>query len=335
MSLRVAVVIPAFRVRAQVLDVIRTVGPECDRIFVVDDKCPEESGAFVEANAEDPRVQVIYHDANKGVGGAVMTGYRAALDEGADVIVKVDGDGQMDPGLIPRFVAPLARGTADYTKGNRFYSLHFVRQMPRFRLFGNAVLSFLTKMSSWYWHVFDPTNGFTAIHRSALRRINLFSVSERYFFESDMLIRLGDIRAVVADVPMEAVYGEESSNLKIHRIIGIFLRRHARSILRRIVYSYFLRDFNLASINLVVGIALLIFGGIFGGIEWWRSIDTGVPATTGTVMISVLPIILGFQLILFFFGYDIAAEPTRPIQSLDVGEEGFGSFDGGDPAPRG
>jgi len=160
----IAVVIPCFNVRRHVLDVINKIGPECFRIFIIDDACPESTGKFVEENSQDTRVKVIYHAKNQGVGGAVMTGYLAAIRDGADVIVKVDGDGQMTPTLIPQFVKPIISGEADYTKGNRFVDLEMLRAMPRIRLIGNAVLSFMAKISTGYWDIFDPTNGFTAIH---------------------------------------------------------------------------------------------------------------------------------------------------------------------------
>ncbi|MHA1113581.1 MAG: glycosyltransferase family 2 protein, partial [Alphaproteobacteria bacterium] len=206
-DMKIVVVVPCYRVKDRVLDVLAKIGPECAGIVVVDDACPERTGAHVEARVTDPRVTVVRHQANQGVGGAVMTGYRAALDAGADIVVKIDGDGQMDPALLPRFIAPILAGEADYTKGNRFYSVANLRDMPGVRLAGNAVLSFVTKLSSGYWSIFDPTNGYTAIHATALRALDLTRVSRRYFFESDMLVQLSSVRAFVGDVPMDAVYG--------------------------------------------------------------------------------------------------------------------------------
>lgn len=310
----VAVVIPCYRVSRHVLAVIEKIGPEISRIFAVDDCCPEGSGDLIEREVSDPRVRVLRNEKNKGVGGAMVTGYRAALAEDIDIVVKVDGDGQMDPGLIERFVRPIAAGEADYAKGNRFFSATAVRSMPGIRLFGNAALSFLTKLSSGYWSIFDPTNGFTAVHRRVLAALDLGVLSERYFFETDMLIRLGEIRAVVVDVPMRAVYGDEESGLRINRILGEFPRKHLKAIHRRIVYQYFLRDFSFASLNLMLGFILFAFGTVFGAVEWVTSIRTGVPATAGTVMLSVMPIIAGLQMVLFFFSSDIASEPERPLQ---------------------
>lgn len=309
-----AVVIPSYRVKAHILDVIARIGPEVAMIFVVDDACPDGSGAFVGEQCRDARVRVLRHEVNRGVGGAMMTGYRAALGAGADIIVKVDGDGQMDPALIPHIARPVLARQADYAKGNRFHSLWNVRRMPRVRLYGNAALSFMTKLSSGYWGIFDPTNGYTAIHAAALERIEFANVSERYFFETDMLINLGNARAVVADVPMVAVYADEVSNLRIRNELWPFLRTHLREVVKRIFYTYFLRDFSPATLQLLIGAIFLLFGTIYGAAEWYRSVSTGEIASTGTVMIAVLPIILGVQLLLNFLAFDMANEPKVPIQ---------------------
>lgn len=313
MAGKVAVVIPCFRVREQVLDVIARIGPEVWRIYVVDDACPEGTGDFVSQGCRDERVRVLRNKQNLGVGGAVLTGYQAAIAEGAGILVKLDGDGQMDPRLLARFVAPIAAGQADYAKGNRFYDLKFLSRMPRARLLGNAVLSFMSKLSSGYWNLFDPTNGYTAIHAAVAGKLPMEKISRRYFFESDMLFRLNIIRAVIVDVPMDAVYGAERSNLRIGSQIGQFLLRHACNLAKRIFYNYFLRDMTLASIELVVGAALLVFGVVFGAVHWIRGIETQVATPLGTIMLAALPVVLGLQLLLAFLGYDIASVPRRPI----------------------
>ena len=184
---KIAVVIPTYRARNHILDVINEIGPEVARIYVVDDCCPDGSGDFVTTNCKDNRVSVITHAENQGVGGAVMTGYNAAIEDGMDVLVKIDSDGQMDPTLIMDFVIPIVNGETDYTKGNRFFDLEKVRAMPTARLFGNAVLSLMCKLSSGYWNLFDPTNGYTAIHADVARHLPFNKISRRYFFETDML----------------------------------------------------------------------------------------------------------------------------------------------------
>lgn len=314
-SVCIVVVIPCYRTTRHVLKVISSIGTEVARVYVIDDACPDGTGKHVEEHCLDQRVRVIYHEHNQGVGGAVMTGYRAAISDGADVIVKVDGDGQMDPGLIPGFVAPIVAGEADYTKGNRFFDLEAVRAMPKMRLFGNAALSFMTKLSSGYWDLFDPTNGFTAIHRDVAKHLPFAKISRRYFFETDILFRLNTLRAVVVDIPMEAKYADEVSNLKISKIIGEFLAKHVRNFGKRIFYNYYLRDMSVASIELPLGVFLLLFGMIFGGLKWLEGLGSGTPTPAGTVMLSALPVILGVQLILSFIGYDIASVPNKTLHT--------------------
>lgn len=312
----IAVVIPCHRVSRHILTLLNAIGREVRHIIVVDDCCPEKTNELVTALCRDPRVSVVTHPENLGVGGAVMTGYRRALELGARIIVKLDGDGQMDPALIHRFVGPILEGQADYTKGNRFTNIEDVRAMPAARLFGNAVLSFFTKASSGYWTLFDPTNGYTAIHASVLERLPLDKIHRHYFFESDMLFRLGTVRACVLDIPMAAVYGDEESGLRIGRVLGPFLKGHLVNVGKRIVYNYFLRDFSIASVQLVVGLASLVFGVLFGLRGWALSFESGVTASTGTVMLAGMTVIVGVQLLLSFLAFDIAAMPNRALHPL-------------------
>lgn len=312
----VAVVVPCFRVKSKVLAVLDKIGPNVDMIVVVDDACPEDSGRHVQEISRDSRVEVVRLEANQGVGGAVLAGYARAIDKGADIVVKLDGDGQMDPALIPLFVEPIRRGEADYTKGNRFYNVDDVRSMPPARLFGNAILSFVTKASSGYWTIFDPTNGYTAVAAAVLERLATGKIARRYFFESDMLFRLGTIRARVVDVPMAAVYADETSGLRIGKVLGPFLAGNVGNLLKRLVYNYFLRDFSIASLQLVAGLCLLAFGTAFGAHAWHVSDVTGITASTGTVMLAALPVILGMQLFLSFMAYDMGATPDRAIHPM-------------------
>jgi glycosyltransferase involved in cell wall biosynthesis len=317
-ALSIAVVIPCFRVRAQILPLLQRIGPEVCWIFVIDDVCPEGSGELVVAMCHDPRVTVVRHARNLGVGGAVMTGYRYALAAGADTIVKIDGDGQMDPALIPRVVEPLILGRADYVKGNRFFNIEDVRSMPPIRVFGNAALSFLTKMSSGYWTIFDPTNGYTAISANLASNLPTHKINARYFFESDMLFRVGTFQAVVCDLPMTAQYGNETSGLRVSRLLIPFLIGNILNCFKRIFYEYFLRGFSIASVELVVGACLLAFALIFGIDNWMKSVKSGLPATAGTVILSALPLLLRVQFILSFLAFDSAAEPRSPISGLLV-----------------
>jgi glycosyltransferase involved in cell wall biosynthesis len=313
LSPSIAVVIPAFKVAAHIEEVVRTVPDFISRVYVVDDACPEGSGKLAEATA-DPRITVVYNTRNLGVGGAVMTGYAAALEDGHEVIVKIDGDAQMDPEKMEDVIAPIIGGEADYSKGNRFYDLTYLGNMPKVRIVGNAALSFLAKASTGYWDILDPTNGYTAIHAAALRQLDMHKISARYFFETDILFRLNLARAVVVDVPMDSRYGDEVSNLKISRIIGEFAYKHMRNAAKRVFYNYFLRDFTIASIELVVGVSLMLVGVMLGISAWVNSIESGIPNNPGTVMLAALPVLLGLQLVIAFLSYDMGAVPRRPLQ---------------------
>ncbi len=308
----IAVVIPCYRVTRHVEGVIASIGPEVRTIVCVDDACPDGSGDYIEAHVDDPRVCVERHAENQGVGGATMTGMRVALARGADVIVKLDGDGQMDPSLLPFFVAPILAGEADYTKGNRFFSVEDVAAMPVVRLLGNAGLSFLSKLSSGYWRTFDPNNGYVAIHAAVAARLPFHKIARRYFFEADLLFRLNTLQAVVLDVPMQAVYEDEQSNLSPLRELFRHAAGHARNFAKRLFYSYFLRSFSVASVELPLGIALVVFGIVYGLMNWTVDAD-GAPATAGTVMLAGLPVIVGVQLLLSFLAYDVASSPRWPI----------------------
>ena len=313
---KIAVIIPCYKVKAHIQGVIARIGEEVWRIYAVDDCCPENSGDLIAAQCDDPRVRVIRNPVNTGVGGAVMAGYRAAMADGADILVKIDGDGQMDPAILPAMVAPIVNGRADYTKGNRFYDLRHIHRMPKARLFGNASLSFMSKLSTGYWKLFDPTNGYTAIDARVAAYLPMDRISQRYFFETDMLFHLNTLRAMVVDVPMDALYGDEQSNLHIRQILFEFLGKHARNFFKRIFYNYFLRDVSLASLELLAGVILLSFGIIFGLTQWYVAIATGEPTPLGTIMLATLPVLSGLQFLLAFFSYDISSTPTTGVSEL-------------------
>jgi dolichol-phosphate mannosyltransferase len=310
---KIAVVIPCYRVQSKILDVLSRIQGDVAAIYVVDDACPLRVGDLVEKEVCDPRVRVIRRAQNGGVGAATMTGMAAAAADGADILVKIDGDGQMDPALIPSLVRPLLRGEADYAKGTRFFAPEYLVDMPVVRLLGNSVLSLLAKLSSGYWNIMDPTNGFIAMHATIFRLLPQEKIAERFFFESDMLFRVNLLRAHVVDVPIRAHYGGEFSNLRIARVIFPFIWYHLRNLGKRITYSYFLRDFSVGSLYLVFGIPAVLFGIIFGAYEWIVSVQTDVVASAGTVMLAALPLVMGFQLLLSFLAFDISNVPRVPL----------------------
>jgi dolichol-phosphate mannosyltransferase len=311
---QVAVVIPCYRCADSIAAVVAGIPSGIGSVFCIDDASNDDSAAILAAIAStDPRVSVITHEKNKGVGGATVTGYRAAIESGARAIVKIDSDLQMNPAFIPAMVAPILCGEADYVKGNRFFDIDMVRQMPTRRLIGNAGLTFISRISSGYWNLSDPTNGYTAISADVASLLPLHKLHERYFFESDMLFRLNSFGAVVSEQPIETVYGQERSHLSLVRALVTFPFLYLRNFYKRLFYNYFLRNFDIASLYLLAGTGLGLFGVIFGAKVWQRSIETGIAATTGTVMLSALPLLLGFQMLLAFLQYDIAGTPRTPI----------------------
>lgn len=310
------IVIPAYRVAADIPDVVEA-ALCCDwvrQVVVVDDACPDKSGVIVQEKfGDNQRVIVLTHDANMGVGGAMITGYRHAFDSGADIVLKVDGDGQMNPADGKRLVAPILGRRCDYAKGNRFYNPRNLENMPRLRMFGNSILSFVNKFSSGYWGIMDPTNGFTAIHRAAWSELDTGSLAKDYFFESDMLYQMSTINAVVLDVPMKASYGDEKSSLNIASVSVRFPGRYIKRFLKRVILKYFIREFNLGSLELVFGVMFAVGGSVFGIWQWLHHWSLGVQTPAGTVMLFGLQMIVGFQLLLSFLNYDINNVPSLPL----------------------
>ncbi len=306
----IAVVIPAYRVASHVGSVIAEVPASVRHIIVVDDASPDPIQDVL-AKIVEPRLIVLRHEVNRGVGGAMKTGFQKALDLGVDIVVKVDGDGQMDPALIPLFVEPIASGQADFTKGNRFDDLSFIRQMPFVRRMGNLALSFLVKVASGYWHAFDPTNGYVALGTNVLRRINSKRLADRYFFEISLLCEAYFTRAVLQDIPMKPVYANETSSLNPLATLGDFGPRLIGRSVNRVFMSYFMRDFNVVSVFLLAGVPSLMFGIVWSAYHWILSARLQMVASTGTVIVGMLPIVLGFQLVLQAIVLDVGNEPRR------------------------
>jgi dolichol-phosphate mannosyltransferase len=308
----IAVVIPAYRASAHIRQVLEEIPDWVSHIIVVDDCSPDNTSEIVSRLA-DPRLYLIRHEVNQGVGGAMLTGYAQACALRAEIIVKLDSDGQMDPARMPALIEPLQRGEADYVKGNRFLHTRELLQMPLRRRIGNLGLSFLTKVASGQWHIFDPTNGYTAIHAALVPLLRDEYIHRRYFFESSMLLELGWHRAVVRDVYIPARYGSEESSLSEWNALITFPRLLLRGLVRRIIFQYFLRDFTTVSLFLLIGSLALWFGVGWGGYHWYLSWKQDRVASTGTVMLAVLPIIMGFQLLLQALATDIQSLPREPV----------------------
>jgi glycosyltransferase involved in cell wall biosynthesis len=310
----IAAVIPAYRVAGQIAAVLRGLPPYLKHVVVVDDASSDGTAALVQAAAKrDRRVILLRHESNLGVGGAMITGFRKALDLGAEIVVKIDGDGQMDLGYLDALLTPLVQGRADFCKGNRFRDFAALRKMPLIRRVGNLGLGFLAKAATGYWNLFDPTNGFLALRSEILAQLPLDQIDRGYYFEISMLANLYLLGAVVQDVPMPARYRDEVSNLAVERVLLEFPFKLLGTFLRRVTLKNFLYDFSMVSIYLLAGLPLLLFGLIFGGVRWAQYYRLGTPAPTGTVILPTLAVLLGIQLLLSAVESDLRSVPRQPL----------------------
>jgi len=308
----IAVIVPAYKVEKQVQRVLLNIPSFVRTIIVVDDASPDATAAIVQS-VNDPRIIYIRHKKNKGVGAAMKTGYQRAIEEGAEILVKMDGDDQMDPHQIVNLLKPIIKGSADFVKGNRFFHQAQLEKMPIIRRVGNWLLTFLVKAASGYWHVFDPSNGFTAVHASVWRLVNQDRISNDYFFESSLLIELRFLSAVVKDIAIPARYQDEQSLLSISKVLFSFPFRLVKAFFHRLLFQYYLYNFSFSSLAFLAGALFLLFGLVWGGWHWHESIKTQIPATTGTVLIAVLPVIFCMQLWIQAIAQDILDTPKEPI----------------------
>lgn len=312
----IAAVIPCYRVEREIQSVVQGIPKYVRHIIVVDDASPDSTSQIVTDLAKkDKRITLIRHSSNRGVGGAMVTGFRKALELGAQIVVKVDGDGQMDTSRTSELITPLIHGQADYTKGNRFRDFVSLQQMPLIRRVGNMGLAFLSKAATGYWNLFDPTNGFVAIRSEVLAQLPLDRIDKSYFFETSMLANLYLLGAVVKDVPMPARYQSEVSNMLIHRILFQFPFKLFGTLVKRFILKNFIYDFSMASMYTLTGFPLLLFGLTFGITKWIQYASLNIPAPTGTVMLPTLSVLLGIQLLLSAIEIDLRSVPKESLST--------------------
>jgi glycosyltransferase involved in cell wall biosynthesis len=313
---RIAAVVPAYRVEREIEAVLCGIPPYIQNVIVIDDASPDQTGAIVAAlAAHDSRITLIRHSQNQGVGGAMITGFRQALELEAQIVVKIDGDGQMDVSRLPELLTPLILGKADYTKGNRFRDFTALRLMPAARRLGNMGLAFLAKAATGYWNLFDPTNGFVAIRSETLAQLPLGRIDPSYYFETSMLANLYLVGAVVQDIPMPARYEGEVSSLSIRRVLFAFPPKLLGTLFRRAMLKNFIYDFSMITVYLLTGLPLLLFGLTFGTIKWIHYASLNIPAPTGTVILPTLCVLLGIQLLLSAVESDLRSVPREPLSS--------------------
>jgi len=316
--LTICCVIPAYRAATTIAAVVEDALQYADTVVVVDDGCPERSGeSAIAAHGANDAVTVIRRERNGGVGAAMKTGMGAAMERGADVIVKLDADGQMDASYI-HIIRDIfeADPSLVFLKGNRFFDGTVLRLMPKARLFGNAMLSLMTKSASGYWNSIDPTNGYLAFNTHFLRLLPWESFADSYFFEISVLGELGLRRLPIVELEMPTIYTSAPSSLSISRVLWEFPPKILRLILRRMILQYLVFDVNLGTLYFVLGSLLLLFGAGFGAYEWIQSVVTHIPRATGLVMLAVLPFLMGFQLVLNAFMYDVQFSPRTQHELL-------------------
>jgi len=307
-DLTVAVVVPAYNESKLVGRVIETCPELVDHIVVVDDCSPDDTSDAARS-VGDPRLDLVRHEVNQGVGGSILTGHQRALDLGADVMVVMAGDAQMDPEFLPALIDPIADGDAQFTKANRFYAYGSFTGMPKHRVFGNILMSFMTKAASGYWGLFDPLNGYTAVHRAALERLSFDRIAKRYDFENDLLVHLNILRVPARDVPIPAVYGDEISGIRVGRVGFSMMRRLWRGFWHRIWRKYVVQSFSPVALMLFSGLALFGLGLAVGVFIMANTLGPPV-ASAGTVVMCVGPLLSGLHLLIFAMFLDIQ-EGTR------------------------
>ena len=303
-----SILVPAFRAAASVASVVAAVPAWVNHIVVVDDASPDDTAAVVAA-LNDPRVILLRHERNRGLGAAMATGYARALELNSDVVIKMDSDGQMDPCYLPALVGAITEGGYGYAKGNRFFDLRSLRDMPKLRLWGSIILSLLTKAASGYWNLTDPQNGYVAVSGDTLRRLDLQALDKRFFFENEMLIQLNILSVPVAEIPMPARYDNHVSTMRLSRILCDYPPKLFAGWLKRMWLKYFSLAISPIAVLLTAGVPLMAWGVVTGFLEWHRSALLHRATPVGTVMLSAVPLILGFQMILQALLMDVANTP--------------------------
>jgi len=312
LSQTIAVVVPCHNEHTQITRVLETMPDFVDRIYVVDDKSTDATvqtvRQYVETHGESAsRIRLIEHAANQGVGKAIVTGYKQALNDGMEVVAVMAGDGQMDPDELASVIEPVTSNQADYAKGNRLFYRDAWNIIPRHRFLGNAFLSMLTKIASGYWHSADSQTGYTAISRQALELIDLDAVYPRYGYPNDMLVRLNLYSMRVVDVPIRPVYNVgESSGIRLWKVIPTMSWLIFKRFCWRLVHKYIIHDFHPLIFFYMLGAPCFLLGLGLGGYLAIHRLTAGPVATTSTLLGALL-IVSGLQLILFAMWFDLEA----------------------------
>lgn len=305
---RVAVVVPAYNEELLVGETLAGIPDFVARVYVVNDCSTDRTGEIVDHYAEkDPSIVAIHHETNQGVGAAIITGYRRALEDGMEVVAVMAGDNQMDPDFLPHLLDPIVDGKCDYTMGNRLANTTYRQQMSRWRFFGNSLLTLLTKIASGYWQMVDPQNGYTAISARALNQVDLSEIYPRYGYCNDLLIRLNVWGFRVVNVPHPARYGREKSGIQYRSYITRLSRLLLTGFIGRLKTKYVVMSFHPLVIFYFAGVVLCVFG-ILGSLFsiYYKIVEHGamfVPSVTSLIIFT-----LGTQFWLFAMLFDMQQE---------------------------
>ncbi len=305
------VVIPAFNEEQAVAGVIRSVPRFVDHIIVVNDASTDATGKIAKKYAkQDRRLEVITRELRGGVGAAIISGHTRALELKADVVAVMAGDGQMDSKYLRPLIDRIVEGY-DYAKGNRFLMPGHLTPMPKYRIVGNVILSFVSKASSGYWNIFDHDNGYTVIRTTTLRKLPLSRIASNYNFERDMLVHLNIIGARVADVPMESKYPDRYSKIHLYSFIPKTSLFMIRRYFRRIFVKYLFNDVRPFGVLFLPGFLMFVWGFLYAAfLTYQRYLNPEHQSpSTGTVMLAIVPLFIGIQLLLFAFVLDILEAP--------------------------
>lgn len=304
----IAALVPAYNEELLISKVVEGMPSFVDNIIIVDD-CSTDNTSRVVSKIRDERVIFISHKKNTGLGGAIKSAVKKARELNTEIGVVMAGDNQMDPKYLPSLLDPICDEEYDFTKQNRFYSTEGFANMPKHRVFGSLVLAFMTRVASGYWHIIDPQNGYVAYGPRVMNELNFDRLTHGYALENDVLINLNILSMRIKEVPGKIIYGEEKSTMKLWKIIPSFSIFLFFGFFRRIFKKYVLRGFHPIAIFMFFGSILLLFGLLFGLFQWHNSKTSGIPATTGTVMLSALPLLMGFEMLLWSIVLDIQEEP--------------------------
>lgn len=306
-----SVVIPAYNEERLIKITLDSIPNYLDKIYVIDDGSSDNTFQIINNAAETrPNIIPIKHDKNKGVGAAIITGYKKSLEDNIDISIVMGGDNQMDPRYIPILVEPIIRGTVDYTKGNRLLSKYYTKGMSSWRLFGNSILTLLTKISSGYWSIMDPQNGYTAISREVLESVDLNSIYTKYGYCNDLLTKLNVFGFRVLDIAMPAKYGNEKSKIKYSTYIVKVSWLLMKNFFWRLKTKYIILSLNPIPFFYFAGLVLTPLGIALGIYSlYYKLILEGDLFVRG--VLSLLIVIIGIQFLLFAMLFDIQMENKK------------------------